>query len=79
MDRFASAMRKEHGDILASVLLAHLAPIPRRQRCAPAAAPFAKAVLWSRGASAAQAAQRRAETAASLQVPALLVRAIEQP
>ena len=76
LDRLA-ATRSELGDALVAALLAHLAPLPRRARCAPAAAPFARAVLWSRGAAAAQAASRRAERAAELREPAAVVRARE--
>lgn len=62
-------------DCLSTALRAVLGGVPRRVRCAPGAPPFAAAGLWSRGATAAQAALRRADVAAAEGMSLLVVRA----
>ena len=64
--------------VLCATLRASLGDRPRRVRKAEGAPPWARAALWSRGACAAQASQRRAEIAAEAGISALDVRAREK-
>ena len=79
IEPFASDLRGRPflSALLCAGLRAELGGLPRRVRKADGAPPFARAALWSRGATAAQATLRRAEAAAAACEPACLLRSRE--
>ena len=80
IEPFVSSMagRQFVGAMLCAGMRSVLGDLPRRVRKADGAAPFARAALWSRGATAAQAFLRRADAAATACESAAVMRAREK-